>query len=61
MSVEDEMSAQKIIFILCIELSLKTSLNSVLSGEHHVACLGITVIYLSLSDDFFCETLTYQK
>ncbi len=37
MSGEDEMRAQKITFILCIELSLKTSLNSVLSGEHHVA------------------------
>lgn len=61
MSGEDEMRAQKITFILCIELSLKTSLNSVLSGEHHVACLGISVIYLSLHADFVCETLTCRN
>lgn len=47
MSVEDEMRAQKITFILCIELSLKTSLNSMLSGDR-IACLGIRVISLCL-------------
>lgn len=48
MSGEDEMRAQKITFILCIELSLKTSLNSGPSGEHRVACLGITVTFMFL-------------
>lgn len=47
-SVEDEMRAHKITFILCIELSLKTSLNSMLSGEHRIACLGFRVISLCL-------------
>ncbi len=47
MSAEDEMRAQKITFILCIELSLKTSLNSVLSGEHRVARLGVAAVYVS--------------
>lgn len=61
MSGEDEMRAQKITFILCIELSLKTALNSVLSGEHRVACLGITVIYLSLCADSVCATMTCQN
>lgn len=58
MSGEDEMRAQKITFILCMELSLKTSLNS---GEHRVACLGVSVIYLSLRADFAGETLTCQN
>lgn len=56
MSSEDEMRAQKITFILCVELSLKTYLNSVLSGDHHVACLGISVI-----GGFVCETPTCQN
>lgn len=55
---EDEMRAQEITFILCVELSLKTRLNSVLSGDHHVACLGI---YLSPHAGFACETLTCQN
>lgn len=37
MSGGDEMRAQKITFISSIELSLKTALNSVLSGERRVA------------------------
>lgn len=41
MSVGDEMRAQKITFILCIDLSLKTSLNPTLPGERHLAWLGI--------------------
>lgn len=61
MSGGDEMGAQKITFILCIELSLKTSLNSALSGEHRVACLGITAIYLSPRADLVRETLTCQN
>lgn len=55
------MRAQKITFILCIELSLKTCLNSVLSGDHHVARLDISAIYLSLHGGFVCETPTGQK
>lgn len=43
MSVEDEMRAQKITFIPCIKLSLKTSLNSMLTGEQRVARLGTRV------------------
>lgn len=41
MSVGDEMRAQKITFILCIVLSLKTSLNPMLPGERRLAWLGI--------------------
>lgn len=58
MSGEDVMRAQKITFILCMELSLKTSLNSVPSGEHRVACLGISLIYLSLRANFVRLSVT---
>lgn len=61
MSGGDEMRAQKIPFILCIELSLKTSLNSALSGEHHVACLGISAIYISLQVESVRETVRRVK
>lgn len=43
MSAEDEMRAQKITFIPRIKLSLKTSLNSMLTGEQRVARLGTRV------------------
>lgn len=45
------MRAQKITFILCIELSLKTSLNSILSGEHRANSPWQGVTSLSL----FCD------
>lgn len=51
MSAGDEMRVEKITFILCIKPSLKTSLNSVQTGERRLACLGEGVLPLSLPDD----------
>lgn len=62
MSGEDEDESQGDHFHLVYRFVLENfSELRTLSGEHHVACLGITVIYLSLRADFVCETLTCQN
>lgn len=50
MSAGDEMRVEKITFIPCIKPSLKTSLNSVPTGERRLSCLGQRVLPLSLPD-----------
>lgn len=56
MSAEDEMRAQKITFILCMELSLKTSLNSALSGERRVMLVLAFQSFIFLSAELVGET-----
>lgn len=58
MSAEDEMRAQKITFILCMELSLKTSLNSALSGEHCVMLVLAFQSFIFLSAPSWSAKLT---
>lgn len=61
MSAEDEMRAQKITFILCMELSLKTSLNSALSGEHCVMLVLAFQSFIFLSAPSWSAKLTQRQ